>query len=124
VQTAPAGWPGWLRDINAAAGLTPLEVGSRFEWQTQGLSIISTVTEVDPGVRIVWEGPAEGILAVHTWALTVMDAAVIVRTEESCAGPTVEANVPATQAALDAFFRGWLEDLKKGAERRIIGDPH
>jgi hypothetical protein len=107
-----------LRDITSATGPSPLEVGSVFEWRTQGLEIASTVTELDPGVRIVWGGPAQGIVAVHVWTLVETRTGVTVSTEESWAGPAVDANVPAMQSALDASLRGWLEDLKTESERR------
>ena len=54
-----------------------------FHWQTGGLEITSTVEEVDAPHRIVWGGPAQGIVAVHVWALSEIEGAVLVRTEES-----------------------------------------
>lgn len=118
IQTNPPAWPDWIRDIDSATGTTPLKVGSSFEWATQGLNIVSTVTEIVPGERIAWGGPAEGIVAVHVWTLVDTDAGVLVATEESWAGPAIEANVPAMQAALDASLESWLADLKTESERR------
>ena len=43
----------------------PLEVGTIFRWQTYGLSIESTIREIDAPRRIVWSGLAQGITAIH-----------------------------------------------------------
>lgn len=89
-----------------------------FRWQTAGLDITSTVEEVDAPRRIVWGGPAQGIVAVHVWTLDEQDGAVLVRTAESWEGDAVAAQPEALQAALDGSLRAWLENLKRAAEGR------
>lgn len=96
----------------------PLAVGSTFRWQTSGLDITSTVEEVDAPHRIVWGGPAQGIIAVHVWTLTEREDGVLVHTEESWEGEPVLAQNETLQAALDGSLRGWLENLKRAAENR------
>ena len=83
-----------------------------------GLDITSTVEEVDAPRRIVWGGPAQGIVAVHAWTLDEQDGAVLVRTEESCEGEPVAAQREALQAALDGSLRSRPENLKRTAESR------
>jgi hypothetical protein len=93
-------------------------VGSVFRWQTAGLDITSIVEEVDPPRRIVWGGPAQGIVAVHVWTLDEQDGSVVVRTAESWDGDPVTGQLEAMQAALDGSLRAWLENLKRTAEGR------
>src|SRR5918995_3635832 len=82
IQTAVADWPSWQPDVDGAQSEGPLEVGSVFRWQTAGLDITSTVEEIDAPRRIVWGGPAQGIVAMHVWNLEQQDDGVLVRTAE------------------------------------------
>jgi uncharacterized protein YndB with AHSA1/START domain len=121
IQTDVAGWPSWQPDVDGAEADGPLTDGSVFRWQTAGLDIASTVEEVDAPRRIVWGGPAQGIVAVHVWTLTEQDGSVLVQTAESWEGDPVEAQPGTLQAALDGSLRTWLENLKQTAERRARG---
>jgi uncharacterized protein YndB with AHSA1/START domain len=116
IQTDVNRWPAWQPDVDVAEVEGPLAVGSVFRWQTAGLHITSTVEEVDAPHRIVWGGPAQGIVAVHVWMLDTQDDGVLVRTAESWEGEPVTAQTEALQAALDASLRSWLENLKRAAE--------
>jgi uncharacterized protein YndB with AHSA1/START domain len=122
IQTNINGWPSWQPDVDGADADGPLEVGSVFCWQTAGLDITSTVEEIDVPRRIVWGGPAQGIIAVHVWTFELQDDAVLVRTEESWEGDPVTAQVETLQGALDASLRAWLENLKRTAEGRSSGE--
>jgi Activator of Hsp90 ATPase homolog 1-like protein len=93
LQTDVAGWPSWQQDVDGAEAEGLLEVGSAFRWQTAGLDITSTVEEVDAPHRIVWGGPAQGIVAVHVWTLEAQEDGVVVHTEESWEDEPVEAEV-------------------------------
>ena len=90
-----------------------------FCWQTAGLDITSTVEEIDAPRRIVWGGPAQGIVAVHVWTFEPWNDGVLVRTAESWEGDPVTANVETMQGALDEErLRAWLEYWKHAAEER------
>ncbi len=117
IQTNVSAWPSWQPDIDAAEAEGPLAVGSVFRWQTANLDITSTVEEIEAPRRIVWGGPAQGIVAVHVWTFEPQDDGVWVRTEESWEGDPVDAQVETLQAALDASLRTWLGNLKKQSER-------
>ena len=91
-----------------------------FHWQTGGLEITSTVEEVGAPSRIVWGGPAQAIVAVHVWALSEIEGAVLVRTEESWEGKPVEAQVETMQGLVDGSLRSRLENLKRVAENADI----
>lgn len=118
LQTDVPGWPSWQPDVDGAHADGPLTVGSVFRWQTAGLDITSTVEEVDAPRRIVWGGPAQGIIAIHRWTLDEQDGGVLVHTAESWDGAPVTAQPEALQAALDGSLRAWLENLKREAEHR------
>src|SRR5258705_10154954 len=105
IQTDVDRWPSWQPEVEGAQADSALAVGSVFRWQTAGLDITSTVEEVDAPHRIVWGGPAQGIVAVHVWALDERDDGVLVRTEESWEGPPVTAQTEVLQAALDESLR-------------------
>ena len=94
-------------------------MGTVFHWQTSGLSITSTIQEVESQRRIVWSGPAQGIEAVHVWTLTLDEKGVRVHTEESWDGEPVRSQLVPMQRALDQSLKAWLENLKRTAEASI-----
>jgi uncharacterized protein YndB with AHSA1/START domain len=118
IKTDVAGWPSWQPDVDGAQVDGPLSVGSVFRWQTAGLDITFTVEEVDAPRRIMWGGPAQGIIAVHVWTLDEQGDGVLVSTAESWEGDPVTAQVEELQAALDRSLRTWLQNLKRLAEDR------
>jgi uncharacterized protein YndB with AHSA1/START domain len=118
LQTDVARWPSWQPEVDGAQADGPLTVGSVFRWQTFGLDITSTVAECEPPRRIVWTGPAQGIVAVHEWTLSVQRDDVLVQTAESWEGEPVKAQVAVMQRALDGSLRQWLANLKRAAEAR------
>jgi uncharacterized protein YndB with AHSA1/START domain len=121
IQTNVDEWPSWQPDVDGAKSEGALGVGSVFRWQTAGLDITSTVEEIDAPNRIVWGGPALGIVAVHVWTFEPQDDGVLVRTAESWEGDPVTAQVETLQVALDGSLRAWLENLKRTAEARSAG---
>ena len=108
IQTNVDDWPSWQPDVDGAESEGPLEVGSVFHWQTAGLDITSTVREVDAPRRVVWGGPAQGIVAVHVWTLEPQGDGVLVRTAESWEGEPVEAQVESLQGrSMRRSAHGW-----------------
>jgi hypothetical protein len=63
LHTDISSWSEWLPDIDSSTIEGLLEVGTTFRWQTFGLSIESTIREIEPPRRIVWSGPAQGIVS-------------------------------------------------------------
>lgn len=116
LHTDISSWSEGLPNIDASMIEGPLEVGTVFRWQTYGLSIESTIQEIDPPRRIVWSGPAQGITAIHLWTMTPSEDGVLVHTEESWDGDPVRAQPKDMQQALDSSLRAWLQSLKKKAE--------
>lgn len=111
-------WPTWQRDITRAGLTGRLAPGATFTWHTAGLEITSTVTDLVPGSRIAWGGPAHGIDGIHVWTFEETAAGVVVRTAESWDGPPVHADPDAMRAALRASLVSWLAALRETAESR------
>ncbi|GAA0514227.1 hypothetical protein Ade02nite_89810 [Paractinoplanes deccanensis] len=109
-------WTSWQSDIDTAYADGPLRPGSTFHWTTAGLSVISTVYDVDAPHRILWGGPAHGITGIHEWTFTADGDATIVGTAESWDGNPVRADTENLRQALDASIRSWLEQLRNTAE--------
>ncbi|MFI5928306.1 SRPBCC family protein [Micromonospora sp. NPDC051543] len=114
-------WTTWLPEIPYARVETPgpLAPGSVFRWSAAGMEIESTILAVRPQERLVWRGYGngpDGVLGIHVWTLTPSDEGVQVSTEESFAGPPVDADPAPFQEGLDATLAGWLERLKHTAE--------
>ncbi|MDH2426415.1 SRPBCC family protein [Sphaerisporangium sp. TRM90804] len=114
-------WTTWLPEIPYAHIETPgpLAPGSVFRWSAAGMEIESTVAQVWPRDRLVWRGYGggqDGVLGVHVWALTPAGDGVEVSTEESFAGPPVDADPATFQAGLDTTLAMWLHRLKITAE--------
>ena len=116
LHTDISSWSEWLPDIDSSTIEGPLEVGGVFHWQTSGLSIESTIREIDQPRRIVWSGLAQGITAIHLWTMTQSENGVRVHTEESWDGEPVRAQPEELQRALHDSLRGWLQNLKHKAE--------
>ncbi|MDG4808742.1 SRPBCC family protein [Micromonospora sp. WMMD1120] len=114
-------WTSWLPEVAYARVETPgpLAPGSVFRWSAAGMEIESTILEVRPRERLVWRGygnGSDGVLGVHVWALTPVGEGVRVSTEESFAGPPVDADPASFQEGLDATLAGWLDRLRRTAE--------
>ncbi|MFC9653619.1 MULTISPECIES: SRPBCC family protein [unclassified Streptomyces] len=111
-------WATWIPEITPAQKKTPgpLRPGSVFTWSPQNMKVTSTVATVKPMRCIAWGGPVNGIDGVHLWTFKQVGGGVLVTTEESWAGPPVEADIPGNQAALDAGLNDWVHRLKDAAE--------
>lgn len=86
VQTAIESWPRWNRGVETVQMEGPLQPGTIFRWKSGRASIISTLQEVTPGLRIGWTGKAFGIRALHVWEFKGLDGRTHVKTAESFDG--------------------------------------
>ncbi|WP_338671408.1 SRPBCC family protein [Streptomyces sp. SCSIO 30461] len=116
LHTDVGSWPEWLHAVKEARLDGPIAPGTTFHWVTAGLSIDSTIYEVDASHRILWGGPAHGITGVHEWTFSDDGECVVVRTRESWAGAPVDADRDKLAALLDDSLGTWLAALKKAAE--------
>ncbi|MRK00964.1 Shy6-polyketide cyclase [Aeromicrobium sp. S22] len=115
-HTDIAAWPTWQPAISRATIDGPIEPGTTFEWETHGLDITSTITQVVLNSRIVWAGPAAGIDAIQVWTFTPTADGVVVHTTESWSGTPAEADPAHLHANLTLSLAGWLDRLKEVCE--------
>ncbi|SEO49986.1 SRPBCC family protein [Amycolatopsis saalfeldensis] len=113
-------WAKWIPEITPAHKETPgpLRPGSVFDWSPQGMKVTSTVKTVAPGRCIAWGAPVNGITGVHLWTFKPAKGGVVATTEESWAGPPVDADVPGNQSSLDKGLGDWVNRLKDTSEAR------
>jgi hypothetical protein len=82
------------------------------------MHVESTIKTVKPLRCTAWGAPVNGITGVHLWTFTQTKRGVLATTEESWAGPPVEADVPGNQKALDQGLADWANRLRDTAEKR------
>jgi hypothetical protein len=113
-------WPSWNPAVISAKLNGAFEVGTTFNWNSGGISIVSTLQEIQPTTKLVWTGKAIGIRAIHVWSLQPTPTGVLVLTSESFEGWLVSLMRKATQKALDESLVAWLNELKRRAEERSL----
>jgi hypothetical protein len=120
LHTDVGNWAGWIPEITPAHKETPgpLRPGSVFTWSPQGMKVTSTVKTVAPGRCIAWGAPVNGIIGVHLWTFKPVKGGVLATTEESWAGPPVDADIPGNQSSLDKGLGDWVNRLKDTSEQR------
>jgi hypothetical protein len=120
LHTDVGNWADWIPEITPARKETPgpLRPGSVFTWSPQGMKVTSTVKTVVPGRCIAWGAPVNGITGVHLWTFKPVKGGVLATTEESWAGPPVDADVPGNQSSLDKGLGDWVNRLKVTSEQR------
>jgi hypothetical protein len=118
-------WPTWQKDITAANLAGPFVPGASFEWTSSGFTVNSTIYDVSPPTgdvsprsRTLWGGTAQGITGIHEWTFSDMTQGVLVATNESFAGASVDNDPSTTQDILDTSLVSWLLHLKAAAEAR------
>jgi uncharacterized protein YndB with AHSA1/START domain len=116
VHTDINAWSQWHSSISSARALSPLAVGSSFEWKSGGLTIASTIQSLEPNRRISWTGKSIGTQAKHVWILEAQNGSTLVTTEESMEGWLVSLLKLFTPTFLDKSLDVWLRDLKNKAE--------
>ncbi|MEU8239425.1 SRPBCC family protein [Actinoplanes missouriensis] len=112
-------WTSWQSDIDTAYADGPLQRGSTFHWSTAGLQIASTVYAIDAPRRILWGGPAQGIVGIHEWIFAAVGDTTVVTTAESWDGRQVRADTENLRRALDASLISWLALLRDTAENTL-----
>jgi Polyketide cyclase / dehydrase and lipid transport len=109
-------WPSWNPAVKTAKLNGAFEVGATFNWKSGGISIISTLQEIQQTTKLVWTGKAIGTRAIHIWSLQPTSAGVLVITSESFEGWLVSLMRKAMQKTLDESLAAWLNELKQQAE--------
>jgi hypothetical protein len=110
-------WSDWNAAIAKSKLNGPLEPGSNFVWKSKGVSITSTLQEVEPMRRLSWTGRAIGTRAIHCWTLHPVDGGVTIATAESMEGWLITLLRKTMQRTLDTTLQSWLEQLSDAATR-------
>ena len=109
-------WPSWNPAVKSAKLNGAFEVGTTFDWKSGGISIVSTLQEIEPSSKLVWTGKAIGTRAIHVWSFQNAPTGVLVCTSESFEGWLVSLMRKAMQKTLDESLVAWLNELKRRAE--------
>ena len=109
-------WPSWNPAVKSAKLNGGFEVGTTFNWKSGGISIVSTLQEIQPTTKLVWTGMAIGTRAIHVWSLQSTPTGVLVCTSESFEGWIVSLMRKSMQKTLDESLVAWLNELKRRAE--------
>lgn len=110
-------WADWRSDISSATLEGGLQPGSVFVWKTPGVTITSTLQEVETNRRISWTGTGFGTTAAHVWILEPRGNGTLVITEESMSGWLTRVMKLLMPGFLDKSLDAWLGDLKKHLQR-------
>ena len=111
-------WPNWQTDVVSATIDGDFEPGTSFSWSSGGLDVASTIEAVEPFRTIRWSGPANGIWGEHSWTLLPQGDHVRISTEETWAGPPVDADPERARQLLDDSLQRWLRLLADEAKVR------
>jgi uncharacterized protein YndB with AHSA1/START domain len=106
-------WADWRSDVSSATLGGLLKPGSVFIWKTPGVTITSTLQEVETNRRISWTGTGLGTTAAHIWTLEARDDGTLVVTEESMSGWVPRVMKFFIPGFLDKSLDVWLGDMKK-----------
>lgn len=110
-------WPEWQPGVSEAMLEGELLPGNVFRWKGQGLSIVSTLEEVEPPRRIGWTGKAIGIDAIHIWTFESVNGGTRVVTEESWSGWLTRIFKFFDRKMLQKSLQKSLQQLKETAEK-------
>jgi len=109
-------WSSWQKEISSSEINGSFKEGVSFDWQSNGLSIHSTLNTVNSQKKIVWSGPAFGSFAIHSWNFKNLNGRTLVEVNESMEGWLVAVFESKFQSGLDTSITHWLNDLKTESE--------
>lgn len=110
-------WPSWQKDIAKSKLYGTLKPDATFEWKSGGLTIRSTIQDINECRRIGWTGKTMGILAIHNWKLTEENRQTKVEVEESMEGFLATLLSTMFNKQLETGMQNWLHMLKAECEK-------
>ena len=117
-QTDIERWPEWQPDVSSVKLDGDLAVGTMFRWKAKGLTLISTIQEMEPERRISWTGTATGMKAAHRWIFEPDENGTRAIAEESLSGWLPRIMKVFMPAFLEKSLERSLQTLKNRAEQR------
>jgi hypothetical protein len=109
-----AEWPNYYANASKVAiesGGADLSAGTRFTWQTFGVSLRTQVTEFEPFERIAWLATAPMIEAYHAWLILPAAGGCHVITEETQHGLAARVGRLIFPGRMERWHQRWLEGL-------------
>jgi hypothetical protein len=111
-------WPTWNPSVSTVSVLGEFEPGMEFHWKIDGVTIVSTLQEIEPRRRLLWTGRIPFIRATHLWLFEELDGRTWVKNEESFEGLMARLLRGPLNRMLGASLAQGLESLKQECERR------
>ena len=113
-------WPSWYPNSRSVRVENPavspaLVLGTRFRWQTFGITLDSVVEECVPEERIAWTARAPGVDAYHAWLIQPTPTGCHVLTEETQHGWLAALSHLLMPNRMHAGHQLWLERLRATA---------
>jgi Polyketide cyclase / dehydrase and lipid transport len=110
-------WSSWQTDITKPILNGELKPGARFDWNTGGARIHSTLHTVEPFQHFGWTGKTFGMFAIHNWSLAEIKEQTKVSVEESMEGFFASLFKKSFNRNLEHGMQRWLNCLKKECEK-------
>jgi uncharacterized protein YndB with AHSA1/START domain len=60
-------WSNWNAAVSNAHLDGEFKTGATFRWKSGGMTIVSTLQQIEPMTRLVWTGRAIGTQVIHLW---------------------------------------------------------
>lgn len=115
-----ARWPSWNAEVESMQVVGEVGLGTEFTWKAGGLTIHSKIIELQPHRRVVWQGEALGLSAVHAWDFADTADGVRVRTHERFTGPLAWLLPGTMRKQLDRALVHGIDVLQTASERRDV----
>ena len=109
-------WDNWQTDIRKPKLMGELKPNTRFDWETGGAKIRSTLHTVQPYKEIGWTGETFGARAIHNWTIAEVDGATQVSVDECMEGLMTWLFKDLFNKNLAKGMQHWLELLKAKCE--------
>jgi len=112
-------WKDWHPNISHSDLQGSLEVGSIFEWKSDGYTLQSTIEKIEENQVIGWKGTGFGASAIHVWEFSPLEKdRTLVRTKESMDGWLVKLFKGMMEKKLNSSLDTWLISLKVESESK------
>jgi uncharacterized protein YndB with AHSA1/START domain len=96
-----------------------LNKGSKFSWETMGLSFVSEIKALENNHYLAWESKKKSIQGYHAWLIVPTDSGCRVITDESQNGWLTFFEKIFQGKKLQYLHEVWLKELKKISEAKI-----
>lgn len=111
-------WPAWNTSVSSVSMYGEFAPQTEFNWKADGVTVVSTLQEIEAPRRLLWTGRMPGIRATHLWLLDEVEGKTRVRTEETFEGLMARLLKGPLHKMLRTSLEKGLQCLKAESERR------